>query len=101
MTYTKSCVLLIPESMQGIANAVIEGYGFGPSNLSVPVKKVADGSAWYGCHIWCNQEFIDFIQSQQQGKFSGKMIVSVTAGPASENWSSTLQAEGMEELAGQ
>lgn len=90
-----SCVLIIPESLRPAANSLIDEYGFGPNNLSVLLIKAADQSEWYGCHIWCDQTFIDFIQAHQATDFQSKMIVSATAGPANANWNATLQASGM------
>lgn len=96
MTYSISCVLIIPKTMQATANSLIEGYGFGPNNLSVKLNKTADSSEWFGCHIWCDQEFIDFIQAHQAVDFLNTMIVSTaTAGAAKDNWSATLALNGM------
>lgn len=97
MNYTTSCVLIIPLTMQGTANGLIEGYGFGPDNMSVQLVKTIDSSVWYGCHVWCDQAFVDFIQSHQVVDFLNKMIVSTaTTGTAKANWSSALTANGME-----
>ncbi len=96
MTGIISCVLIIPVALSAVANSLIAGYGFGPNNLSVQLIKTADTSSWYGCHIWCNQAFIDFIQAHQATDFQSKMIVSTTAGPANTNWQFALQASGMQ-----
>lgn len=95
MSYSISCVLIIPAAMRAAANAVIEGYDFGPNNLSVALTKTADASAWYGCHIWCDQAFVDFINSRQAVDFLGKMVVAANAGPANAHWIATLAAAGM------
>lgn len=96
MTYSISCVLIIPVALRVVANNLIEGYDFGPNNLSVKLFKTSDSSEWYGCHIWCGQPFIDFIQAHQATDFQSKMIVSTTAGPANTNWQSALLAAGMQ-----
>lgn len=91
-----SCVLIIPESLRSVANGLIDGYGFGPNNLSVLLIKIADQSEWYGCHIWCDQAFIDFIQAHQAVDFLGTMIVSTsTTGTAFANWHAALAANGL------
>lgn len=95
MTYSISCVLIIPTSLETIADTLIGTYGFGPNNMSVRLIKTSDQSAWTGCHIWCNQAFVDYIQAHQATDFQSKMIVSATAGPANANWNATLQASGM------
>lgn len=95
MTYGISCVLIIPLTLRAVANDLIEGYGFGPNNLSVQLAKTSDSSVWYGCHVWCDQAFVDFIQAHQAIDFLGTMIISATAGPARTNWANTIAANGM------
>lgn len=101
MTYSISCVLVIPVTLQAAANTLIDSYGYGPGNLSVAVEKISDSSAWRGCHVWCDQEFIDFIQANQASVFLGQMIMSSGPGPANTNWASTLAANGLRVPAGQ
>lgn len=96
MTYSISCVLIIPVALRVIANTLIQGYGFGPNNMSVQLVKTSDASSWYGCQVWCDQAFIDFIQARQASDFQSKMIISTNTGPANTNWRAALQAAGMD-----
>lgn len=95
MTYSISCVLIIPATMRDMANGVIEGYGFGPNNMSVQLVKTADQSSWYGSHIWCDQAFSDFIQSRQAIDFMGTMVISTNSGPANAHWQQVLNVNGL------
>jgi hypothetical protein len=96
MTYTFSCVLLIPAAMRSTANALINSYGFGPDNLSVGLKKTSDSSSWFGCHIWCNQAFLNYLQANQASVLLNTMIISaVDGGNAYTNWSGALAANGV------
>ena len=96
MNPTISCVLMIPSTMQALANTLIDEYGFGPNNLSVALVKTSDSSAWYGCHTWCDQDFLDFIQQHQATDFLNAMVVSaVPGGVPYTNWMATLTANGM------
>ncbi len=96
MTFATTCVLIIPAALLAAANQVIEDYGFGPDNISVQLVKTADSSSWFGCQIWCNQPFVDYIQAHQAVDFLNTMVVSaVGGGSAYANWANTLAANGM------
>lgn len=99
MTYTISCVLLIPSQHRAALNVLADSLGYGPDNLSVRLVK-ADGAAWFGCHTWCEQAFLDqLVDPQYQGEVLSALIVSaVPGGDASANWTNSLEANGLSPL---
>ena len=57
-----SCALVIPAAHRTEMNVIGEALGYGPDNLSVPLS--ADGAepaSHYGCHTWCDAEFIALL----------------------------------------
>ena len=96
MTYSISCVLLIPSAHRDAVNALAESLGYGPDNLSVPLTHT-DGSEWFGCHTWCVQAFIDELADPAYaGEVVDALVVSAVAdGDPTSNWAETLQANGL------
>lgn len=96
MTFSISCVLLIPAAHREAINALAESLGYGPDNLSVPLTKT-DGSPWFGCHAWCTQAFLDRLSDPvYAGEVLSELIVSaIPEGTAYSNWNNTLAANGL------
>jgi hypothetical protein len=91
MTYSISCVLLIPSEHLKAINALAASLGYGPDNLSVSLVK-SDGSAWFGCHIWCNHSFIDQMTDPQYASdaLSTLIVSAIESGEPLDNWAKTL-----------
>lgn len=109
MTYSISCVLLIPSVHRDAINAVAEALGYGPDNLSVELL-AADGSVWYGCHTWAEQAFLDMIASpppevaQIPGgpeALAALVVSSLESGDPGAVWHAALEASGMKLVAPQ
>ncbi len=99
MTYTISCVLLIPGEHRAAINSLADSLGYGPNNLSVPLKKAA-GALWYGCHTWCIQSFLDQLADPAYaGEARSALIVSaIQDGEASNNWTQALADNALLEI---
>ena len=54
-----SVVNIVPDAHRVAVNAIAEGYGCGPDNLSVKLQK-EDGSIYWGCHSWWDPD--DYAQ---------------------------------------
>lgn len=93
MTYSISCVLLIPAEHQEEINTLADSLGYGPNNLSVLLSK-SDGSIWYGCHTWCAQEFLNRLaKTLYAEEVTESLIVStIPYGDPADNWNETLIA---------
>jgi hypothetical protein len=91
MTYSISCVLLIPGEHREAINALADSLGYGPDNLSVPLIR-ADGFHWYGCHTWCSQTFFDQLADPAyvSEALSALVISAVHDGNPVSNWSQAL-----------
>ena len=96
MTYSISCVLLIPAAHRDAVNALAESLGYGPSNLNVELVHT-DGSSWYGCHTWCVQTFLDQLADPlYAGEAVAALVVSaVTDGSPADNWAEALAAHSL------
>jgi hypothetical protein len=96
MTYSISCVLLIPREHREAINALADSLGYGPDNLSVPLLK-SDGSQWYGCHTWCAQTFLDQLADPgHQNEVTAAMVISaVIDGDPTSNWEQMLLTNGL------
>lgn len=96
MTYSISCVLLIPAAHREAINALAESLGYGPDNLSVPLTKT-DGSPWFGCHAWCTQAFLDRLSDPAYaGEARSALVVSaIPDGDAGSNWALALASNGL------
>lgn len=55
MSYSLSVVLLIPAAHRVALNAIAEGMGWGPDNMSVSLSN----GTWYGCHAMAAPGFLD------------------------------------------
>lgn len=91
MSYSISCVLLIPSVHRDAINDLADSLGYGPGNLSVALK-ASDGAFWFGCHTWCAQSFLDqMADPAHSGPAMSALIVSaIEGGSASENWNQAL-----------
>lgn len=96
MTYSISCVLLIPAAHREAINALADSLGYGPDNLSVPLTK-GDGAAWFGCHTWCTQKFLDRLaEPDLQTEFASALVVSaIDGGDPGSNWAQALADNGL------
>lgn len=96
MTYSISCVLLIPDAHRDDMNALAEEQGYGPDNLSVPLVK-SDGTKWWGCHTWCVQAFLDQLDDPQYASeaMSALIISAIEGGDSASNWSNSLAENGL------
>jgi hypothetical protein len=96
MTYSISCVLLIPVAHHEAVNTLAEALGYGPNNLSVELVAV-DGSAWFGGHTWCTQAFLDQLADPaHQNEDTAALIISALVdGEANDNWAQALAANGL------
>ena len=96
MTYSISCVLLIPASHRDAVNGLAESLGYGPSNMDVELVHT-DGSIWWGCHTWCTQAFLDQLADPAYaGEAMDALVVSaVVDGIPADNWAAALAAQGL------
>lgn len=95
MTYSISCVLLIPAEHQSEINALAESLGYGPNNLSVALAD-SSGNKWYGCHTWCGQLLLDQLADPEyQSTTSALIISSVPGGDPAINWVQALADNGL------
>lgn len=96
MTYSISCVLLIPVAHREAINALADSLGYGPDNLSVPLTK-ASGAKWFGCHTWCVQAFLDQLADPAYaGEARSALVVSaIPDGDPASNWSKALADNGL------
>lgn len=96
MTYSISCVLLIPAAHREALNTLAESLGYGPENLSVPLTD-ANGATWFGCHTWCMQVFIDQLADPMYaGEARSALIVStIDGGDPASNWAQALADNGL------
>lgn len=96
MTYSISCVLLIPAAQREAINALADSLGYGPGNLSVPLVK-AGGAKWFGCHTWCMQTFPDQLADPAYaGEARSALVVSaIPGGDAGSNWAQALADNGL------
>lgn len=103
MTYSISCVLLIPAMHQQAINQVAEAVGYGPGNLSVELVH-ADGSTWYGCHTWCIQGFLDQMANppEEVSLIDGStealealIVSSEEGGESVQHWERALSLYGL------
>lgn len=96
MTHAISCVLLIPGAHLAAINALADSLGYGPNNLSVPLRK-ADGSLWHGCHTWCTQIFLDQLDDPTYtGEARAALVVSlVEDGDPAVHWEQALASNGL------
>ncbi|WP_443699181.1 hypothetical protein [Pseudomonas sp.] len=98
MTYSISCVLLIPAAQRDQINMLANSLGYGPDSLSVPLTK-ADGSAWYGCHTWCGQLFLDqLVDPAYQSTISALIVSAVPDGDPTSSWAQALASNGLSVL---
>lgn len=96
MTYSISCVLLIPAAHRDAVNGLAESLGYGPDNLNVELTH-ADGNIWYGCHTWCVQAFLDQLADPAYaGEAMDALVVSaVPDGSPASNWGEALAAKSL------
>lgn len=96
MTYSISCVLLIPGEHREAINSLANSLGYGPDNLSVPLMS-SDGVPWFGCHTWCTQAFLDQITyPMYAGEARSALVVSaVEGGNPTSNWAQTLASNDL------
>lgn len=96
MSYSISCVLLIPGQYRDQINVLAESLGYGPDNLSVLLTD-ADGAEWWGCHTWCVQAFLDQLEDpQHESEVLSALIVSaVPDGVPLDNWRHALELNGL------
>lgn len=96
MTFSISCVLLIPGAHREAINSLADSLGYGPDNLSVPLTK-GDGAQWYGCHTWCTSELLELLADPTyQGEVLSALVVSaIPDGDAGSNWAQALAANGL------
>lgn len=96
MSYTISCVLLIPAEHRAEINALAESLGYGPNNLSVSLAD-SSGNKWYGCHTWCEQVFIDQLNDPiyASDAISALVISAIDGGVPSDNWHTCLASHGL------
>ncbi|MFL1477863.1 MULTISPECIES: hypothetical protein [Pseudomonas] len=93
MTYSISCVLLIPDAHRDDMNALAEEQGYGPDNLSVPLVK-SDGTKWWGCHTWCVPSFSDGLLARPTGPdetLNALIVSAVPDGNPTTHWAETLE----------
>lgn len=96
MSYTISCVLLIPAEHRAEINALAESLGYGPNNLSVSLAD-SSGNKWYGCHTWCEQVFIDQLNDPiyASDAVSALVISAIDGGDPTSNWAQALASNGL------
>ncbi|MNG13759.1 hypothetical protein D3C84_974580 [compost metagenome] len=107
MSYTVSCVLLIPEKHRRAINAVGEELGYGPNNLSVELRHT-DGSTWWGAHAWCKPSFIEKIENRPADVWEkvlrvpggakavdALIVFSVDGGSPSDTWPQCLSDKSL------
>lgn len=96
MTYSISCVLLIPGEHHEAINALADSLDYGPDNLSVPLTK-ADNSSWFGCHTWCAQSFLDQLADPTYASeaLSALIVSAVSGGDPASNWAQALADNGL------
>lgn len=96
MTYSISCVLLIPSAQREAINALADSLGYGPGNLSVALTK-ASGAKWFGCHTWCVQAFLDQLADPAYaGEARSALVVSaIPDGDAATNWAQALESNDL------
>lgn len=96
MSYTISCVLLIPAEYRDTINSLADSLGYGPYNLSVLLVK-SNGAQWFGCHTWCKQAFLDQLDDPQYASAarSALIISAVEGGNAASNWAKALESNSL------
>jgi hypothetical protein len=101
MTYSISCVLLIPGDHQEAINALAYSLGYGPDNLGVKLVK-AEGAIWYGCHTWCTQEFLNQLGDPAHASDATNALIfsAIQNGSPDINWSKSLQDNGLSTIEG-
>lgn len=96
MTYSISCVLLIPAKYREEINLLADSLGYGPDNLSVALSD-ASGNKWYGCHTWCVQAFLDQLVDPKYAceALSALVVSAIDGGDPRSNWAQTLDDKGL------
>lgn len=96
MTYSITCVLLIPGEHRDAINALANSMGYGPDNLSVPLTK-ADGAQWFGCHTWCQQAFLDQLADPAYAceALNALVVATIDGGDPTSNWAQALASNGL------
>jgi hypothetical protein len=74
-----SAVIIVPAAERKAVNAALELEGYGPSNLSVPMRGTVrveseEQATHYGCHWWIGNEF-DAVSAIVQGVTTDAVIV--------------------------
>lgn len=98
--YTLSVVQLCHDDYRDAANAVAEGYGYGPGNLSVELRHT-DGSTWWGCHAWWMPSALEVVNSPPDevpgvAEVVAQVITSVRdGGDPLQHWQEALAANGL------
>lgn len=97
MTYSISCVLLIPAAHREAVNQLAESLGYGPNNMNVELVHT-DGSSWYGCHTWAALSFLaEFaaVPPEYADAVSALVVSHQEGGNAFEHWQQTLSDNGL------
>lgn len=96
MTYSISCVLLIPGEHREAINSLADSLGYGPDNLSVPLVKL-DGAPWFGCHTWCVQAFLDQLADPAYAgaAMSALVVSAIDGGDPTSNWAQALASNDL------
>lgn len=93
-----SCSLFVPEQYAGLINSMLESNGYGPSNLSVRLMD-SSGDPWRGGHLWCDQSFLDDLESREPSESTSALVVdSVIGGKPMGNWLKALSDNGLSAL---
>ena len=97
--FNLSVVNIVPDAHRVAVNAIAEGYGCGPDNLSVKLQN-EDGSIYWGCHSWWNPEdYAQFSDAELRAQIVPSELLPsleylyerlVLDGDAQENWQSAL-----------
>ena len=97
MSYGLSCVLLIPAAHVAAINALADSLGYGLNNLTVELVGPS-ASRWYGCHTWCNADFLQSFSDQPASPALSALVVSVADGSISpaDHWALALAENGLE-----
>lgn len=96
MSHSISCVLLIPSEYRETINLLEEYLGHGPNSISVALVNV-DGSLWFGCHTWCDQDFLNELADPAYASeaMSALIISAIEGGDSASNWSNSLAENGL------